>query len=126
VYSTKDTFCSIYISRGGRWSWLSEQTGVAVQTLRRHYATYERTAEHDAAELARLRADNRRENAAEGKTRGNLSHDLSHGEGIEEQTAGDVEENEVEQKGFEPSTEPRFIRVFSLLSSYNGLRRAQV
>jgi hypothetical protein len=55
VYSTKDTFCSIYITNGGRWSWLSEQTGVAIQTLKRHYARYERTAEDDATELARLR-----------------------------------------------------------------------
>jgi hypothetical protein len=100
VYSTKDTFCSIYISNGGRWSWLSEQTGVAVQTLRRHYAKYERTAEDDAAELSKLRARNRRQ----GEKRGNLSHDLSHGEETNEQSADFLEGNEMEQKGFEPST----------------------
>jgi integrase len=104
VYSTKDTFCSIYISRGGRWSWLSEQTGVAVQTLRRHYAKYERTAEDDAAELARLRAKVHNETPAESRNRDNLSHDLSHEEELEEQTADFPEGNEMEQKGFEPSS----------------------
>jgi integrase len=102
VYSTKDTFCSIYISRGGRWSWLSEQTGVAVQTLRRHYAKYDRTAEDDAAELARLRAKVLDESAAEPKNRANLSHDLSHEEELAEQTTEFLEGNLMEQKGFEP------------------------
>jgi hypothetical protein len=81
---------------------LAEQIGVAIQTLRRHYAMYERTAEDDAGELARLRADNRKENAADGKTRGNLSHDWSHEEGAAEQSREFSEGSVVEQKGFEP------------------------
>jgi hypothetical protein len=78
VYSTKDTFCSTYISNGGRWSWLSEQTGVAIQTLKRHYAKYERTLEDDAAELARLRPRAPKEDETSGENGGELSHDLSH------------------------------------------------
>lgn len=54
LYATKDTFCSLYLSRKGRLEWLSEQTGVAEGTLRRHYALYLRTSSDDAAELARL------------------------------------------------------------------------
>ena len=104
VYSAKDTFCSIYISNGGRWSWLSEQTGVAVQTLRRHYAKYERTAEDDAAELARLRVRSGKEGTAETQNRDNLSHGLSHGEEPAEPPRDLSQGNEMEQKGFEPST----------------------
>lgn len=39
LYATKDTFCSLYLSRGARLEWLSEQTGVAHGTLRKHYAS---------------------------------------------------------------------------------------
>jgi hypothetical protein len=102
VYATKDTFCSIYISNGGRWSWLSEQTGVAVQTLRRHYATYERTAEDDAAELARLRTESREDGEPSGENRGDLSHGLSHEDTPADETSDLPERNEMEQKGFEP------------------------
>ena len=102
VYSTKDTFCSIYITNGGRWSWLSEQTGVAIQTLKRHYAKYERTAADDAAELARLRPRLPQEDKTDIEKRDKLSHDLSHGEEAEEQSGEFPKGNEVEQKGFEP------------------------
>jgi integrase len=54
LYSTKDTFCSLYLSRGGRLEWLAEQTGVAEGTLRKHYAKYIRTGHDDVAELAKL------------------------------------------------------------------------
>jgi hypothetical protein len=64
LYSSKDTFCSLYLSHGGRLKWLAEQTGVAEGTLRKHYAKYIRTAQDDAAELAKLRS--RRKSAVQG------------------------------------------------------------
>lgn len=54
LYSTKDTFSSLYLSAGGRIEWLSEQTGVSERTLRRHYAKYIRRREQDDAEFRRL------------------------------------------------------------------------
>jgi integrase len=60
LYATKDTFCSIYLSNGGRIEWLSQQTGVAEGTLRKHYANYLRRRDDDAAELAKLTAKSER------------------------------------------------------------------
>jgi hypothetical protein len=110
VYSTKDTFCSIYISNGGRWAWLSEQTGVAVQTLKRHYARYERTPEDDSTELARLRPREAKEDEGKGESGDTLSHDLSHGEDAGEQSSEFPKG--MEQKGFEPVTGRRNKRFF--------------
>jgi hypothetical protein len=57
LHSLKDTFCSRYISApGATWEWLSAQTGVAIATLRRHYAKTERESQRDAVELRRIRS----------------------------------------------------------------------
>jgi integrase len=57
IYALKDTFCSHYISApGATWEWLSTQTGVAISTLKRHYAKTTREAERDAEELSRITA----------------------------------------------------------------------
>ena len=107
VYSTKDTFCSIYLTNGGRWSWLSEQTGVAVATLRRHYARYERTAADDAAELARLRPRAITEGGASGESGDNLSHDLSHGEEATEASSRSTNDKLSGAEGIRTLTHPR-------------------
>jgi hypothetical protein len=39
-YGTKDTFCSLAVTRGVNPSWLEQQTGVAWATLKKHYAKY--------------------------------------------------------------------------------------
>lgn len=68
LYSLKDTFCSRYISSpGATWEWLSEQTGVAITTLKRHYARFERAPMRDVEELERMRGKG-------GKGRGSLNH----------------------------------------------------
>jgi integrase len=55
LYALKDTFCSLYISApGATWEWLSTQTGVAITTLKRHYAKTHREAQRDAEELRRI------------------------------------------------------------------------
>ena len=38
LYCTKDTFCSLAVTRGVNPSWLEQQTGVAWATLKKHYA----------------------------------------------------------------------------------------
>lgn len=40
LYCTKDTFCSLAITRGVNPAWLEQQTGVAWATLKKHYAKY--------------------------------------------------------------------------------------
>ena len=40
LYCTKDTFCSLAVTRGVNPSWLEQQTGVAWATLKKHYAKY--------------------------------------------------------------------------------------
>jgi hypothetical protein len=40
TWCTKDTFCSLAVTRGVIPSWLEQQTGVAWATLKKHYAKY--------------------------------------------------------------------------------------
>jgi len=40
LYCTKDTFCSLAVTRVVNPSWLEQQTGVAWATLKKHYAKY--------------------------------------------------------------------------------------
>ncbi len=54
AYTTKDTYISNALTHGVNLTWLSEQTGVAEATLRKHYGRFVHTAARDAAELARL------------------------------------------------------------------------
>ncbi len=104
LYATKDTFCSLYLSRGGRLEWLSEQTGVAPGTLRKHYAKYVRTPNDDAAELGRLTAV-RSPAAAPRTTKRNaiVTRIVTRG-GRAAPSARSAARRRVEQKGFEPST----------------------
>lgn len=54
AYTTKDTYISNALTHGVNLTWLSEQTGVAESTLRKHYGRFVHTAARDSAELARL------------------------------------------------------------------------
>jgi hypothetical protein len=78
-----------------------EDDGVPVATLRRHYAKYERTAEDDATELAKLRTPRTEKIELDRKIRDDLSHDLSHGEAGDEESVDPSEGKGMEQKGFE-------------------------
>jgi len=54
LYSTKDTYISLALTNGVSLAWLSDQTGVAVATLLKHYGRYVHTSETDAFELSKI------------------------------------------------------------------------
>jgi integrase len=54
LYATKDTYVSNALTRGVNLSWLSEQTGVADGTLRRHYGKFIHADAADAFELSKI------------------------------------------------------------------------
>src|SRR6185436_7685843 len=52
IYTTKDTYVSLAMSRGVDVAWLQEQTGVAYETLRRHYGKWMRS--HGSDQIRKL------------------------------------------------------------------------
>ncbi len=104
LYATKDTFCSFYLSRGGRLEWLAEQTGVAHGTLRKHYAKYMRTTKDDATELARLGSVRGAEDAKRATKTGAIVTRIVTRRAGAAPSARPNGRWKVEQKGFEPST----------------------
>jgi integrase len=54
LYATKDTYVSTALTRGVNLAWLSEQTGVADATLRRHYGRFIHADAADALELSKI------------------------------------------------------------------------
>ena len=54
LYSTKDTYISVALTNGVSLTWLSEQTGVAVATILKHYGRFLHSSEADALELAKI------------------------------------------------------------------------
>ena len=54
LYATKDTYVSTALTRGVNLAWLSEQTGVADATLRRHYGKFIPADAADALELSKI------------------------------------------------------------------------
>jgi integrase len=54
LYATKDPYVSTALTRGVNLAWLSEQTGVADATLRRHYGKFIHADAADAFELSKI------------------------------------------------------------------------
>ncbi len=52
----KDTYVSAALTRGVNLTWLSEQTGVAEITLRKHYGRFIHADAADALEIAKIEA----------------------------------------------------------------------
>jgi hypothetical protein len=57
LYASKDTYVSSALTRGVNLTWLSEQTGVADSTLRKHYGRFIHADAADALELAKIDSD---------------------------------------------------------------------
>jgi len=53
-YSTKHTYVSLALTLGVNVTWLSEQTGVAVTTLLKHYGKFIHTPDADRVELSKI------------------------------------------------------------------------
>ena len=57
LYSAKDTYISLALTNGVKPPWLSEQTGVAITTIFKHYGRFIHSTEADEAELSKIDAD---------------------------------------------------------------------
>ena len=95
LYATKDTYVSLALTAGVNLTWISEQTGVAESTLRRHYGSFVHSTPADAWELAKI--------DSEGQS-GAVWPPFGHSQRKRRPRRSDFERMEVEQKGFEPST----------------------
>ena len=93
LYASKDTYVSSALTRGVNLTWLSEQTGVADSTLRKHYGRFIHADAADALELAKIDSDAGQMLQFVPRARSGRRKDLVTEKG-----------NLVEQKGFEPST----------------------
>jgi hypothetical protein len=93
LYASKDTYVSSALTRGVNLTWLSEQTGVADSTLRKHYGRFIHADAADALELAKIDSDAGQMLQFVSRARSGRRKDLVTEKG-----------NLVEQKGFEPST----------------------
>lgn len=100
LYATKDTFVSTAITAGVNLTWLSDQTGVAEQTLRKHYGRFVHSSAADALELDKIDPTA----APLTRKRRQIGHRLDTPEVRRSATSGIFRRLEVEQKGFEPST----------------------
>ena len=64
LYATKDTYISNALTQGANLTWLSEQTGVAEATIRKHYGRFVHSTARDAIEQAKIDPDSFRLNPA--------------------------------------------------------------
>ena len=54
LYSVKDTYISLALTNGVSLTWLSEQTGVAVSTMLKHYGRFIHSTQADAFEMSKM------------------------------------------------------------------------
>ena len=54
LYSAKDTYISLALTNGVSLTWLSEQTGVAVATLHKHYGRFIHSSQADDLEMSKI------------------------------------------------------------------------
>ena len=54
LYSAKDTYISLALTNGVSLTWLSEQTGVAVATLLKHYGRFIHSSSADELEMSKI------------------------------------------------------------------------
>jgi integrase len=59
LYSAKDTYISLGLTNGVSLPWISEQTGVAITTLLKHYGRFVHSSEVDELELAKIDGNGR-------------------------------------------------------------------
>ena len=57
LYSAKDTYISLALTNGVSLTWLSEQTGVAVATILKHYGRFIHSSQADDLEMSKIEAD---------------------------------------------------------------------
>ena len=57
LYSVKDTYISLGLTNGVSLTWLSEQTGVGVATMLKHYGRFIHSTQADDFEMSKMEAD---------------------------------------------------------------------
>ncbi|MHB8384527.1 MAG: Arm DNA-binding domain-containing protein [Candidatus Binataceae bacterium] len=57
LYSAKDTYLSLALTNGVSLTWLSEQTGVAVTTILKHYGRFIHSSQADDFEMSKIEGD---------------------------------------------------------------------
>jgi integrase len=56
LYSAKDTYISLALTNGVSLTWLSEQTGVAITTIMKHYGRFIHSSQADDIEMSKIEA----------------------------------------------------------------------
>ena len=105
LYATKDTYVSTALTRNVNLAWLSEQTGVADATLRRHYGRFIHADAADPFEPSKIDSD-RPESVQ-------LAPPCPSEAQSAEKDPLIYGRNLVEQKGFEPSRKSKKSLAFS-------------
>ncbi len=90
LYSTKDTYLSVALTNGVSLTWLSEQTGVAVATILKHYGRFIHSSQADDFELAKIEKP------------GQLGHRFGHRFGHRRDEMPQLYGMKVSPTGFEP------------------------
>jgi len=98
LYSTKDTYISLALTSGVSLTWLSEQTGVAVATILKHYGRFMHSSEADALELAKIAGAHVRRSLEPPQ----FEHRCSTAERLIEETPEFSSESLASPTGFEP------------------------
>ncbi len=57
LYSAKDTYISLALTNGVSLTWLSEQTGVAVATILKHYGRFIHSSQADDFEMSKIEGE---------------------------------------------------------------------
>jgi integrase len=95
LYSSKDTYMSVALSNGVSLTWLSEQTGVAVTTILKHYGRFIHSSEADDFEMSKIE---RRNEPISGK----IGHRIGHRDVLQTQNPLFSSRKVASPTGFEP------------------------
>ena len=98
LYSTKDTYLSLALTGGVSLTWLSEQTGVAVATILKHYGRFVHSSEADALELAKIAGSG----IGKSLEPAEFEHRCSNSEALIQEKARFCRESLASPTGFEP------------------------
>lgn len=98
LYSTKDTYISLALTNGVSLPWLSEQTGVAVATILKHYGRFIHSTQADDLELSKIGDSS----ASPPPNSAEFEHRFEHREGPEKPTPRISKKRKASPTGFEP------------------------
>jgi hypothetical protein len=75
LYSAKDTYISHALTNGVSVTWLSEQTGVALTTILKHYGRFIHSSQADDFELSKIEGE-------KGLEKVQIGHRIGHRKGL--------------------------------------------